>query len=984
MGIGSSVRSIIGVGMSAGPGRGARSVALALRAGWHETTPLTFSEGVVLGIASPALPAPTPRGERIASLASQAIGEALRGLELADLALFLALPDDSAEEVPLDVAAIVRAVTDASHGSVDAARTSVVRGELAAPVALLRAIAALDDRGVEAVVVGGADSLVTPEVIARLVSLGRLVAAGSTIDARPGHAVPSEGAGFVVIVKGRSERAMAHLGHVASGTSDDGEVVGGALGDALVVATATLERVWLISDFDRSVEGSEAFAAALGEIRARRDPGRPLEIRHDRESGGLGDTGVAGFALALALASASHAVGGLQESASVILSNRPEGTATATVKAVRTTAAAPSAIALAETPAHTVARALEPVVRGWIAQAAHAERRLSTSGTSTFAGRLRQLLARATAVAESPLEEAIVARVDRLVSAMGASARAAAAGARAAEKMDQDARSILDGIAMATARVATRVASTRPAVVSAAAALTGKPGSTAERGFVTSRGVPALLALPYAPPSAFSDESRGWGVEQLDRVNDGEEDTDGGIEGEGEATAERALEDAPSTSDASVQADLDALEKGMERALGVIDERWRARSPANGEPWSPAFERIEGDMLAELDWLHALLRPPDEGGSHRGGGIVVARLRKPDSHLEPGRAFARTWVLACSTDPRLVRAAASKARLAAGPLQRAYEDALALGSSPSLESALEELCASGDPQAPRIALRVMARRRTAPVGAITPLLYHPDASVRRSAARALAFSRARVAGALALESRLSIETAPLVTAEIIVSLLRLGAERAEVHLSRALTGLLAAGESLSGAARAGRLELGRASAALGRAQEALPFAAIARTPDELEVVGWFGRVSSIPKLIGCLEAAEPIESRRAAARALVRILGVVREDHARGMRLVDRPLECIDESALSIDAELYRHYWKSAGSQLGGAVKHRFGRPYEASASLAELALPGRAADRRIAQLEAVLNGARGKASFDVEDWVARQVASLRNAEVDG
>src|SRR6187549_3794721 len=85
-----SSRWVLAAGVSAGPGVGARNVALAVRSGWHDAMPLTFADGTVLGVRSPAVAADRARRERLRELAAQALDDATARLDLGLLPLVLA------------------------------------------------------------------------------------------------------------------------------------------------------------------------------------------------------------------------------------------------------------------------------------------------------------------------------------------------------------------------------------------------------------------------------------------------------------------------------------------------------------------------------------------------------------------------------------------------------------------------------------------------------------------------------------------------------------------------------------------------------------------------------------------------------------------------------------------------------------------------------------------------------------------------------
>jgi hypothetical protein len=358
---------------------------------------------------------------------------------------------------------------------------------------------------------------------------------------------------------------------------------------------------------------------------------------------------------------------------------------------------------------------------------------------------------------------------------------------------------------------------------------------------------------------------------------------------------------------------------------------------------------------------------------------VVPLVRGAVTSFDPDRAFADTLVLACARDPRLCRAAVAKARGAHPDLVEAFTDALALGSGPGLDAAVAELCDDDDPAAIGVGLDVMARRRSVRVGAVVLPLYHLDPGVRMRAADTLGFAAAREAATLTLEKRITIEPSLRVQAAIVTSLVRLGAPHASVYAMRSFEELGKLGQDVDPGTRDCRLVFARACAALGRAPEALKLAEIAATAGELEVLGWFGRVTSVDMLIRVLEGPgrEDTLLANAASRALVRITGATREVGQREVELGQGHLTTVPEDELELEPTRWRRYWDERGTSLGTGVKYRFGHRFSADLAAAEHVAQGvRVIDRPMVSLE--WSAARAGAGHlaDERDWAARQIAT--------
>jgi len=967
-------RWVLAAGVSAGPGTGARNVALAVRTGWHEVMPLPFSDGTVLGVASPSIPLAAPRRERLRALGARALADAAQRLGLGPLPMVLALPAPFEQDDLGDPTALAREIAGAAE-AVDPRNLLAFVGANAASLALTRAFELLDQAQVPAVIVGAVDSLVTPAAIAALVALGRVTPSGWQGGPSNGGVLPGEGAAFIVLSKGNALKGQA-IGELTNAIAEarTPNAEDDLLLSCLQRASANCSSIWLVSDVTGETAQIVALGDALRELKARRAIEQGLSIRHEPLQGSLGELGIAGLFTALAMGCATFSLGAVAEDALVLaIGVGRDFVQTLTVRAAGLQPTPPSQRPWRATTLSDLARALGPISMTWAREIARSLHLLSPRLQAELGEGRRAIATLADEVADAPITDALLGKVGELEQSSRALERAANRAARSLSRRGKPPADF-QVIAREAGGLAERAKRERSSVI-AAVARAGAAGGAEPRdqGFVISGGFPAPIAMPFAPGRLADPTLSPLGADQADEE---EESTDGEDESfdevEETTTSESARIDHRARPPAATEVEGEALES-VQTALEVISSGWRLRRPPSDVPWSPFLGEVDQGILCHLDWLHALVRPRAEGGSYDAGSSVAAELRGGDSPLDPGRAFANALVLSCSTDPRLVRAAVMKAREAPNDLCRPYADALSLSSSPNLAPFLRELGLAGDRASAAIALEVMARRRSASVGVVAPLLFHESADIRALAARASGFATEAEPAIMALESRMSTESDKLAFAEMLIALLRLRSPFAEQSLVRAFGD--SSKQPENDRARQGRNTLSLACAALGREQELAPFIASAKEPEEIAIIGWFGRVTSIEHLLKWLTSRDR-DVAQAAGRSLSRILGLVVETFRGSQKLTQGNVTAIDEDDLIVDTELYRTYWLREARNFDPRTKYRFGRPFEPMQAMRELGGRALQSDRRRCELELSL-APQGAICRDVEDWTALQLHAL-------
>jgi hypothetical protein len=343
---------------------------------------------------------------------------------------------------------------------------------------------------------------------------------------------------------------------------------------------------------------------------------------------------------------------------------------------------------------------------------------------------------------------------------------------------------------------------------------------------------------------------------------------------------------------------------------------------------------FERRMLASLDALRALAEPfhsVDAPASLRPGLDVLdeaLRYGRESLTADPGRAFARTLVLASVAGEDAIRAAVLALKQSPRWTHRAQVEALALAPSPAVDEALVRLCEERDPALLRVALQALAARGTATLGAVAPLTEHLDEAVRIEAYRALGTTAERAASLAVLDDRLASEESDRAAAEAALALTLHGSASGLAFARARLVEDAEEPGTLPTPVRLGLMLL------LGLAGDAADHLVLAATYSgangEAIALGFHGHLALAERLHRALVApGEPyrlgVSQRREAASALVRITGA--------------PLLEVegDRYAASVDVAAWTAWWSSFASGLDPATRHRWGRPHSALASLAEL-----------------------------------------------
>ncbi|MBI4955254.1 MAG: hypothetical protein HY908_24740 [Myxococcales bacterium] len=323
---------IVRVGAACPLGLTSLETAMCVRASKLEPRPTAFIDkrGRTVGASHARWLAAELAGfDRLVALGARALGEAAGDLtEPAPLVLALPeapRPDDEGRFGP----ELVAALASASGARLDLERSAVVRAGSAGLAVALASATALLASGAPAVLVGGLDSYLHPDVIRGLDEECRLHAEGTD-----DGIVPSEGAGFALLApapsSGRVARvahagAIATLAHVATATeppagADEADLAVGmtrALHEALGTRAHRGPVGWILSDVNGEHHRVREWSTAeirCGELLA--------SARHDRLTGELGDVGAAAGALLLAIACTYLRVGcAPARSALVVLSS---------------------------------------------------------------------------------------------------------------------------------------------------------------------------------------------------------------------------------------------------------------------------------------------------------------------------------------------------------------------------------------------------------------------------------------------------------------------------------------------------------------------------------------------------------------------------------------------------------------------------------------------------------------------------------------
>lgn len=953
-----SLCEIIGVGARGPLGLSALHVALCARAGKLEPrkTPWRDRRGAAIGAArARCLPDDLHGYARLIALGAPALREAAFGLE-GPLSLLLALPepgrpDDDERLGPAAIADLARA----SGVPLDLERSEVVRaghagGGLALELAVKRLRDASDPRRPQVVIVGGIDSYFHPEVLAWLDRARRLHSAEAVDGILPG-----EGAAFVALaVPGidggarRDRRLPRPLGAIAAVASGREETV---LADEPNLAAAMTRAAraaatsaggepirWVLSD----INGERHRNTEWQRVLIRSNDFIPVDVRHDALPERLGDTGAASGPLLLAIACAWFRAGFAPAPRALVLLHAEGAERAALVldAVSRPEPERPAGPAWSEAPALREA----PVAQEALDRVVLSLRRLPPGiERAPLKAALDEALAALSRWSASPLHdpghlEALDAAAALVVAARERLERAGEEGASRAKTLLAAERALRLGREATIDRI---VADQRRLLQGEA-----PPVAPPEEPFLASVGEPALHAtarrplvplVPLEPPGA-------------------------------EPPA------APPAAPDAERAHLEALARDCMEDLAILGT---LRRPHADDAWTVAAS-FEQRLLDNIDALSSLNTV--EPGASREVDVLPLLLSYAvePAFVDPGRAFARALGLGCAGGEDCMRAVVTGLRCSDPATLAAQTDALCLAPSPLIRGAMERLVWDEDPALSRLALEVLRFRRGAGAAVLLPLLSHPDLGVIEAALRALAAAEPREAAAQALAeaARDSLEErARLAAAE---GLLRLGALEGTALLARALSERQGPHGDLSVGARCEHVRLLALSGGPEHA-DLLSEAALG-LPEGAAAIGWFGHTGLVDPLLDQLTAANalrrtlgpfPTPFELAAARALVRILGVYLEDPEDELGV-----------GIALDAEPWRACWEERRAAFDPGKRYRFGRPYHPLATLEELAsddTPSRLRIDAALELGALFPGGW---ALEPGDWVARQRAQLAAARL--
>jgi hypothetical protein len=412
--------------------------------------------------------------------------------------------------------------------------------------------------------------------------------------------------------------------------------------------------------------------------------------------------------------------------------------------------------------------------------------------------------------------------------------------------------------------------------------------------------------------------------------------------------------------------------------------------PVGDERWTHGIARFEERLLHGLDFVAALALPyvPSSDADATAAPSscrfdVLSALLDYTSEApahDRARAFVRAFVLGCVSGPDTVRAALFGVRQSDPRTLDAQRHALALASNPVIDLALARLAEHGDDGLASFALEALADRGTLDYDVASAALSKRDPAARAAAARGLAFADDRVRARHLLSERLPRERDGRAWVALIEALLLLGSTEA---LAAARASLDHPGDAPARIDDAAGDELAVLLALTGGKRDAELLAArfVARV-EAAEALGWHGHPALVEPLLAA-RASERADrrARLAIGRALHRITGLLPPAPGRGPDDAPR-----DPYEPELDPHAWRRAWEARRRDVPPDRRLRFGRAFTAAESLDELTrfdVP--AAVRRRAAFE-VNAFAVGRARIRVDDWSARQsasVAALRAVLVD-
>ncbi len=393
--------------------------------------------------------------------------------------------------------------------------------------------------------------------------------------------------------------------------------------------------------------------------------------------------------------------------------------------------------------------------------------------------------------------------------------------------------------------------------------------------------------------------------------------------------------------------------------------------------------RFENQLCACLDAAVALGQPffSAVGPKSRYEGLDVldhaVRYSRDAITADPGRAFARTMLLASVAGEDTARAALLALKESPPYTYRAQEEAFALGPNPHIRDAMVRLSADDDPRLATLGLNVLTMRNEVDFGTVTPLCEHPSEEVRVSAIRALGVAKERTAAAELLVGLCETEIDDDVWVTGVESLVRLRHPEGPALLRERLVE-----EVEEPDADMLRADLRtRCMLLIGIAGKADDYLLLERLyfgdTGQAAALAFHGHVRLVDRLILALEGTRADagvllgpSGRREAAHALVRITGaplIRSNDEDR-----DNPYR------LETEASKWMAWWDEHRGEFDPDTRYRFGQPFSPLHTVNELSAPGVPVKTRrecASELEVFMGE-----PFPIHELVARQRRALARA----
>jgi len=270
------------------------------------------------------------------------------------------------------------------------------------------------------------------------------------------------------------------------------------------------------------------------------------------------------------------------------------------------------------------------------------------------------------------------------------------------------------------------------------------------------------------------------------------------------------------------------------------------------EPWGDAA-KFEQRLLDNLDAVVSLEMPLDPAMARLGLAEAVYAYATEWTVPDYGRTFALAFTMCCLDSETAMRWVTLALRRSNPKTYQAYVDAFVLGSNPSIDRTLAELCRSDEPALVQVALEAMARRGRPDMASLVLILMRPSA-ILASKAMAVA-TRLPGPSALPLLNKLIDNSNPIIATHAALSLLILG----DAKGPKQLRAFLQQGRQDEPNAKQARQVAFEGLCLLGSPFDRSLVAVEANAnPENIPWLGWHGHPDHLPSLI---------EAARRAARA---------------------------------------------------------------------------------------------------------------------